>query len=203
MRFAAFDVETPNSANDRMSSIGVTILEDGIIRDQFYSLVNPQCRFDSFNISLTGITPYMAVRSPTFPDVWERLRPFLDHTVLVAHNAPFDLSVLGKCLRDYGIFWKRETPYICTCQMGRRLLPQLSDHRLNTMAAYYSVPLRHHNAGSDAEVCAKLLKHYLDSGADLSAFLRKYDLIGLFTSAGEGEKAYPAKCSGDVDHTEA
>ena len=182
MRYAAFDVETPNYANDRMSAVGVTVLEDGVVRDKFYSLVNPQCRFDSFNIYLTGITPYMAARSPIFPEIWEELRPIFDNAVLVAHNAPFDMSVLGKCLRDYGIFWKPEAEYLCTCQMGRRLLPQLPDHRLNTMAAFYSIPLRHHNAGSDAAVCVKLLQYYLEDGVDLSSFMRIYDLNKICTT---------------------
>ena len=50
-RYVAFDVETPNYANDRMSAIGIVVVEDGEITDTFYSLINPECRFDSFNIS--------------------------------------------------------------------------------------------------------------------------------------------------------
>ena len=68
-RFAAFDVETPNYKNDRMSAIGVTIIEDGYIADEFYSLVNPECAFDSFNVRLTGITPRMAAGAPPFPEI--------------------------------------------------------------------------------------------------------------------------------------
>lgn len=183
MRYAVFDVETPNYANNRMSAIGITVLENREIVEQFYSLVNPQCSFDSFNISLTGITPYMAARSPAFPQIWERIRPILDNTVLVAHNAPFDMGVLGKCLRDYGIFWKREAEYLCTCQMGRRLYPALPDHRLNTMAEYFGIELKHHNAGSDAAVSAGLLQRYLAAGADPSGFLRRFDLIGICTAS--------------------
>ena len=56
-RFVAFDVETPNAFNNRMSAIGVSVLEDGVITEEFYSLVNPEADFDWFNIQLTGITP--------------------------------------------------------------------------------------------------------------------------------------------------
>lgn len=180
-RYIAFDVETPNAANDRMSAIGLAVLEDGVITDRFYTLVNPETRFDSFNISLTGITPYMAARSPAFPQIWERLRTYLDTGILAAHNAPFDLSVLGKCLRDYGISWKPRAEYVCTCQIGRRVLPQLPDHRLNTMAAYYSLPLDHHNAASDTLACAMLLQNYLRSGIELRDDLRTYDFQTLRT----------------------
>ena len=57
MRYIAFDVETPNHRNDRMSAIGITVIEDGAITREFYSLVDPEQEFDPFNISLTGITP--------------------------------------------------------------------------------------------------------------------------------------------------
>ena len=40
-RFIVFDVETLNQYNNRMSSIGITVMEDGVITDEFYSLVNP------------------------------------------------------------------------------------------------------------------------------------------------------------------
>lgn len=180
-RYVAFDVETPNYANDRMSAIGVAVLEDGKLTDTFYSLINPECRFDSFNISLTKITPYMVSDQPTFPELWERLLEYMEGSILVAHNAPFDMSVLGKCLRDYGIRWKRLQDYVCTCQIGRRVLPGLPSHRLDAMAEYYSLPLDHHNAKSDTLACAGLLQNYMKSGVELSGFLRTYDFDRLRT----------------------
>lgn len=180
-RFVAFDVETPNYANDRMSAIGVAVLEDGALMETFYSLINPETRFDSFNIALTKITPYMVADQPTFPEIWDQLRAYMEGAVLVAHNAPFDMSVLGKCLRDYGIRWKRLQDYVCTCQIGRRVLPQLPSHRLDAMAAYYAIPLDHHNAKSDTLACAGLLQNYLQTGVDPASFLRTYDFSQLKT----------------------
>ena len=105
-RYVAFDVETPNSRNDRMSAIGVTVIEDGEIAEEFYTLVNPETRFDPFNIQLTGITPAAVETEPTFPEIWEKLEPVFSNAVLVAHNATFDLGVLAKCLHAYGIPWQ-------------------------------------------------------------------------------------------------
>ena len=42
--------------NNRMSAIGITVIEDGKIADEYYSLVNPESQFDSFNTRLTGIS---------------------------------------------------------------------------------------------------------------------------------------------------
>ncbi len=52
-RYIAFDVETPNHFNNRMSAIGITIIEDGIITRNPDSLINPETDFDYFNTRLT------------------------------------------------------------------------------------------------------------------------------------------------------
>lgn len=182
-RYIAFDVETPNYANHRMSAIGVSVVEDGAITETFYSLVNPETYFDRFNIALTGITPELAAEAPTFPALWEtKLAPLMESGLLVAHNAPFDMSVLAKCLRDYGIAWRAEVPYACTCQMGRRLLPELPNHKLNTLCDYLSLELDHHHAGSDSRACGEILLHYLRAGADVRPFVRMYDLRAVRTA---------------------
>lgn len=176
-RYIAFDVETPNPANDRMSAIGVTVIEDGRIVKAYSTLINPECAFHSFHISLTGITPAMAAKAPTFPNLWPSLEPLFDSGLLIAHNAPFDMSVLSKCLRGYGIQWHREVEYACTCQMGRRCFPDLPNHRLDTLCRALSIPLNHHEAGSDSRACAQLLLRYLEDGAETRSFRRRYNLI--------------------------
>lgn len=183
--YVALDVETPNWRNDRISAIGVVLVEHGEQTTSFYSLVNPETSFDSFNIRLTGITPRMVRNQPTFPVLWELLRPLLERGILCAHNAPFDLGVLSHCLRDYGISWDSPRGYVCTCQMGRRLLPQLPDHRLNTLADYLQIPLQHHNALSDTRACAALLQFY-QKQADLTGFRRKYDFTNFKTVPFDG-----------------
>lgn len=176
-RYIAFDVETPNSANDRMSAIGVTVIEDGVLVDEFATLVNPETYFQPFHVQLTGITPEMAAQYPTFGELWPFLADKLDGGLLAAHNAPFDMGVLSKCLRAYGIPWKERADYICTCQMGRKCFPELPNHRLNTLCTYLDIPLDHHQAGSDSRACAELLLHYLDQGIDVNSFQRSYDLL--------------------------
>ena len=100
-RYVAFDVETPNAQNRRMSAIGVSVIERGEIVQELYTLVDPQTHFDPFNIALTGITPEQVRGQPDFPALWQLLEPMLAGRILVAHNAPFDLRVLASCLHDY------------------------------------------------------------------------------------------------------
>ena len=105
-RYIAFDVETPNSQNDRMSAIGISVVEDGKITKEWFSYVNPEEHFDQFNTDLTGISAETVVDAPTFPELWKQIEGLMGSGTLVAHNAPFDMGVLKKCLQDYGIPWK-------------------------------------------------------------------------------------------------
>ena len=89
MRYIAFDVETPNHYNDRMSAIGITVIEDGEIIGSYSTLINPETYFDDFNTQLTGIDEEMVADAPTFPEVWGRIRHLFSSGTLVAHNAPF------------------------------------------------------------------------------------------------------------------
>ena len=180
-RYIVFDVETPNARNHRMSAIGVSVVEGGKIVKEFGTLVNPECPFAQFNMDLTGITPEMAALAPAFPEVWKKLMPVFGSGILVAHNAPFDMSVLAKCLQGYGIHWKPTAQYLCTCQMGRAFFPQLPNHRLNTLCDFCGIALDHHKAESDSSAAAQLLIRYLEGGLSPQRFLRNYDLTQIRT----------------------
>ncbi|MCR5088561.1 MAG: 3'-5' exonuclease [Oscillospiraceae bacterium] len=172
-RWIAFDVETPNRYNSRMSSIGISVIEDGAITEEFSSLVNPEQPFDPFNTMLTGISEESVSDAPAFPELWERIEPILSSGILVAHNASFDIGVLRKCLCGYGLSWKPQVKGLCTVIMGRRLLPDIS-HRLNDMCDYYGICLNHHRADSDSHACAEILLRYMESGAEPEKFIRTY-----------------------------
>ena len=175
-RIIAFDVETPNSYNDRMSSIGIAVIQGGGIYRTWSTLVNPETHFDAFNIQLTGISPEMVATAPTFPQLWDRIGRFMQSGLLLAHNATFDMRVLACCLKDYGIPAPACLPYACTVQMGRRCFPQLPNHRLDTLCGALGIPLDHHRADSDSRACAELVLYYLERGLPLAPFQRTYDM---------------------------
>ena len=172
-RYIVFDVETPNKNNDRISAIGISVMKDGEIVDSFFSYVNPETEFDQFNIDLTGISPETVSSAPTFPELWEQIEPIMSSGVLVAHFAEFDLGVLKSCFDAYGIHWKPVVPYLCTVEMGRSLLPDIS-HKLNNMCEYYGIELDHHQADSDARAAAEILLRYIQDGAIIPEFVKTY-----------------------------
>ena len=157
-RYVAFDVETPNAQNRRMSAIGVCVIEQGQI------VQRKQVRQEEIAQG----------SQPTFAALWQLLEPMLRGSILVAHNAPFDLRVLASCLHDYHIDWQPEAAYLCTCQMGKRAYPYLPNHKLNTLCDHLQLSLDHHKAGSDSRACALLLLNYLEKGLQPEAFLRTY-----------------------------
>lgn len=174
-RYIAFDVETPNKENTRMSAIGITVIEDGRVVDSFFSYVNPEQPFDSFNVELTGIDEEKVADAPTFPELWGQIQPMMESGMLVAHNAKFDLGVLKECLNAYGIEWKPKAQAICTVLIGRDILPDIS-HKLNNMCDYYGIYLDHHQADSDSRACAEILLKYIQSGTSVDNYILEYEM---------------------------
>ena len=180
--FIAFDVETPNRYNDRISAIGVTVIENGQITQSLGTLIDPEAHFDAFNIGLTGITPEAVRGKMTFPQLWERIGDAFCENTLLAHNAPFDMGVLARCLHDYGMACPDTLRYACTCNMARRFFPQMPHHRLHDMCCRYGIPLDHHKADSDARACAELLLRYAAEGYEIAPFIRQYDVKRMRTT---------------------
>lgn len=187
-RYIALDVETPNRFNDRMSAIGISVIDNGVITKEFFSYVNPEEAFDPFNVRLTGIDRRTVADAPTFPQLWAGIEPILSSGILAAHNAVFDLSVLKSCLNGYGIRWKDMARYCCTVQMGRKLIPGIS-HRLNVLCDHFGIPLNHHRADSDSHACAELLLKYIGAGAEEKRFIRTYRFAQKPGPADDGSSA--------------
>ncbi len=192
-RYIAFDVETPNNDNNSMSSIGITVVENGTVVDEFYSLINPEARFDKFNIMYTGITPEAVADSPNFAELWQIIEPIMSSGILVAHNAPFDMSVLAKSLKRYNITWRDKTEYACTCMMSKKAIPDLYNHKLDTLASYLNIALMHHNSGSDAHACGEILIECMKRGVDPHDFVRPYDINQAHTIKPESKRRYYSK----------
>lgn len=181
VRYIVFDVETPNARCDRISAIGIAVVEDGVLERSYAFLVNPETCFERFNIALTGITPEMVRDAPSFPALWRRIHRLMESGVLAAHNAPFDMRVLARCVKAYGLPAPPIMRYACTCRMARAFLPEMENHRLDTLCARLRIPLQHHRAESDALACAGILTRFMAEGRDVERYIRKYDMRAMRT----------------------
>lgn len=180
--YNVIDVETPNHCNDRISSIAFTRMRGSEILWTKSTLVNPETSFDSFNTELTGISEKDVLQAPTFAQVWDDWGRDLQSGILVAHNAPFDLSVLFKCCNAYKIF-PAEVQYIDTLRISRDMLPQLRHHRLNDVCSEFGIALNHHQADSDCRACAEILQKFINQGVQVNNYTRIFEWKDILTTS--------------------
>jgi len=162
--FVVFDLETTGAKTPpcRITEIGAYRVKGSKIVDEFHTLVNPETPIPMFISQLTGITDGMVRFAPKFREIAHDFLDFIGDSVLVAHNAHFDLRFLnheiGRIYEAYSV----ANQHLCTVQLSRKLLPHIENHRLNTVAAYYSVALvNHHRASDDAHATAHIFVNLL------------------------------------------
>jgi ATP-dependent DNA helicase DinG len=157
MRFAVIDFETTGDhSGDEIIQIGLVMIEDEVITDQYSTLVKPNRTIPEFITQLTGISDEMVEHAPELEEAMIGLLPFLADSVLVAHNAAFDLGFLQRALAACGYkpFGGRVLDSI---DLLRIMFPALPSLQLSMAAS--SLGIKHerpHQADSDAEVTAEL-----------------------------------------------
>ena len=157
--FVVVDVEATGAKTppNRLIELGAYRIRGGKIVDKFQSLVNPEIPIPRFVASLTGISNEMVKSAPVFADVAPQWLDFVADSVLVAHNAPFDTSFLNHEISRVYPGHRMINPHLCTVRLSRRALPDLLNHRLDTIATHFSIPIAsRHRAGSDALATAEI-----------------------------------------------
>lgn len=162
--FVVFDLETTGAKTPpcRITEIGAYKIRRGQIREEFQTLINPETPIPPFITQLTGISNQMVRNAPRFSDVAEEFLGFIGDAVLVAHNAHFDMRFLnheiGRVFENY----RMGNPHLCTVHLSRRLLPDLANHRLHTVAEHYAIFIKNrHRAGDDALATANIFCNFL------------------------------------------
>uniref|UniRef100_A0A7C5Z5D4 DNA polymerase III PolC-type n=1 Tax=Caldicellulosiruptor owensensis TaxID=55205 RepID=A0A7C5Z5D4_9FIRM len=153
--FVVVDIETTgfDSQKSKIIEIGAVKIENGQITERFSTFVDPEGKIPVRISELTGIYQDMVDKAPKLRDAILEFEKFASGSVLVAHNAQFDIGFLKKAYQECGIIF--DYTYIDTLELSRRLLTGLSSHKLNKVAEFLNVELRHHHrADSDAETTA-------------------------------------------------
>jgi DNA polymerase-3 subunit epsilon len=153
--FVAIDFETADSGPDSACAVALVRVEAGRIAARAFRLIRPPRRVFRFT-HIHGIRWEDVRREPTFGEVWPDLEPMLSGaSFLAAHNAPFDRGVLSTCCRSHGLA-PPPLPFVCTVQLARRVW-RLRPANLPAVCRHLGIPLRHHDAASDAEACARIV----------------------------------------------
>lgn len=180
LNFVALDFETANFARASACSLALVRVEDGIIVDEFYSLIKPLVHPEDFTFTYVhGIKASDVINAPTWQETWQVSKAFIGDVPMVGHNVVFDRGVLNSSLKESG-----EDPstvgndFYCTFRLAKKFINGLNNYQLSTLAAYYNIPLVHHNALSDARASALLMAQFM-TGWKFNDFLELQRGMGV------------------------
>lgn len=176
MIIAALDFETCNKAPGSICSIGLATYTDGMETETYASLIRPHpfIYADTWSFeSIHGIKKRDVAHSPELPDLYDQISTRLQRAdLVVCHWASFDIGQLKAALRIYQLP-ELSFSYTCTCLLARRILPDLPNHKLNTLAAHYDFPFQHHDALDDARAAGFIMTR-MTGNLSLDEFREQY-----------------------------
>ncbi len=187
-KYCVFDVETTGfnaGGGDSIIEIGACLVENGVVVDTFSELINPNKKLPAKIIELTKITDEMLKDKDTEENVVKRFKEFYKDSVLVAHNATFDMSFLEMAHQKYNLGTVKNT-VIDTLELSRALEPDQFRHSLSALVKRYEIPFDedgHHRADYDADATSQLFmkmllevkKHQIENIIDLNNLVAKED----------------------------
>ena len=154
--FTAIDFETATAYHP--CSVGIVTVEEGIIVDEFVTLIQPPNNFyNPFNIQVHGIYPRDTANAKTFVEVFPEIERRLNNRVVVAHNESFDRNVLSKTMVLHGLNYEDlniGSRWECTVKIYKA--KGFKPAKLSDCCRIMNIALEHHEALSDARACAKL-----------------------------------------------
>ncbi|AFK86828.1 MULTISPECIES: PolC-type DNA polymerase III [Thermoanaerobacterium] len=155
--FVVFDIETTglSSINDNIIEIGAVKIKNCQIVDTFETFVNPQVHISKFITKLTGITDDMVKEYPSIEEILPKFLDFIKDSILVAHNANFDVTFIKTKARNLGM--EVDNPVLDTLELSRHMYENLKNYKLDTVAQHLGVSLEnHHRAVDDAKATAEI-----------------------------------------------
>ena len=161
--YVVFDIETTGFSpiKNRIIEIGAVKVINGEITDRFSSFVNPQVPIPFEIEKLTSINDEMVMDAPVIEEVLPEFLSFCEGTVLVAHNASFDISFIRENAQRQQLPF--DFTYVDTVGIARVLLPHQAKHTLDAVSKTLGISLEnHHRAVDDAEATAQIFVKFTD-----------------------------------------
>ena len=156
--FTAFDTETTglNPEEEKILEIGAISFDKLGIRARYNVLLNPQKKILPEITRVNGIDDSMVSGKLLFADNVKHFLNFIGNSVLIAHNAPFDLSFVNTELSRINMPpLQNET--IDTLKLSKDTLPNLGKYNLQFLAKYFTIDVVNaHRAEDDARVCMEV-----------------------------------------------
>ena len=194
--YVVFDVETTglSTAYDTIIELAAVRIQGGHVIDKYESFANPHHALSATTIELTGITDDMVRNAPEVEQVIKEFHAFIGDSIVVAHNASFDMGFLYTGYKKFGLE-DVVHPVIDTLELARLLYPTMKNHRLNTLCKKFGIELtQHHRAIYDTEATGYLLLHLLKEADELG--IKNHNDFNTHIGGGEAyKKARPMHCT--------
>jgi len=161
--YVVFDIETTGFSpiHNRIIEIGAVKVRDGQILDRYSTFVNPEVPIPFEIEKLTSINDAMVMEAPKIEEVLPEFLAFCEGTVMVAHNASFDMSFIRENAARQG--FSTDYTYVDTMVISRVLLPNQNKHTLDALCKVFHISLEnHHRAVDDAEATAHIFLKFME-----------------------------------------
>jgi DNA polymerase-3 subunit epsilon len=160
-RHVVVDLETTGLSprqGHRVIEIGAVAVENGAVVGEFTTLIDAGVPVPPVVQAIHGITDEMLAGQPKPEEVLPLFSAFIADSVLVAHNAAFDVRFLRHEFARLGMGLPH--PHLCTLELSRRRLPRLSDHTLETVYLHLfpeaGLHRQNHRALDDARMTVRI-----------------------------------------------
>ena len=163
--FVVVDLETTGASPKKgaaITEIGAVKVKGGEVIGEFKSFVNPLSPIPEYITEMTGINDLMLAHAPVIDEIFPTFLEFAgshEGAVLVAHNAPFDLSFLKSAAKDLDYEWPKYKT-LDTVTIARQLLTKedVRDCKLGTLAQFFGTKTEpNHRALDDAKATTEIL----------------------------------------------
>ena len=161
--YCVLDLETTGFSPrlEKITEIGVMKYQDGKVIDKFSCFVNPEKSIPPRVVEVTGITDDMVRNAETIDKVFPKLLEFIKDSVLVAHNAEFDIGFLRHFARELG--YEFDFTYLDTLSLAYELFPEYKTYKLGRIAKNLGIKVDvAHRALDDVDTTVKVFKVMLD-----------------------------------------
>ncbi|TCD45773.1 PolC-type DNA polymerase III [Streptococcus sp. X16XC17] len=175
LTYVVFDVETTglSAVYNDLIQIAASKMHKGNVIAEFDEFINPSHPLSQFTTDLTGITDEHVKNARPLEVVLQAFQEFCQDSILVAHNASFDVGFMDANYERHGLPLISQ-PVIDTLEFARNLYPEYKRHGLGPLAKRFGVALEHHHmANYDAEATGRLLFIFLRDA------LEKHDIHNL------------------------
>lgn len=158
--FVVFDLETTglNNRRDRIVEIGAIRYSHGEITSSMNSLINPEIAIPAVVSSIHGIYDRDVVGKPLIGQILPEFIKFIENSILVAHNASFDVGFIKKSLGRAEITVP-EIRVLDTIRLSKKVWPGRKSYSQKNLASFLTIDVRNaHRAEDDCRVCLEILK---------------------------------------------